>query len=92
MTLDDDEIDEFIAENRWTFAKSMPWLPHEYVVRERVRNETRFVNFVLHIREHGYAEQFGKRTYTYLDWGPFKYWTMGSPIEQTIIINRARKK
>lgn len=30
---DIDKIREFIARCQWTFAKTMPWAPHEYIVR-----------------------------------------------------------
>jgi hypothetical protein len=42
------ELREFIDSVRWTFAKTMPEWPHEYIVRERV-DQNSFVQFVLHI-------------------------------------------
>lgn len=30
-----EEFGRFVSEQSWTFAKSMPGVPHEYVVRER---------------------------------------------------------
>ena len=44
----------FIDSCRWTFAKTMPVWPHEYIVRERVDEEL-FVQLVEHIRAHGYV-------------------------------------
>jgi hypothetical protein len=41
-------------------------------------------------REHGVEEQWGKYNFPYLYIDDYKYWTMGAPIEETIIINRAR--
>jgi hypothetical protein len=44
----------FVDEATWTFAKTMPRWPHEYIVRERV-DEQLFVELVRrHIRAHGY--------------------------------------
>ena len=31
-----DELVNFIKAEKWTFAKTMPEWPHEYIVRERV--------------------------------------------------------
>jgi len=69
----------------------MPEWPHEYIVRERV-DETLFVKLVKHIREHGYKGEFYNKSLTYFDYDGMTYWTMGAPIEETIIINRCRKE
>ena len=44
----------------------------------------------MHIRRHGYQKVYGRATYTYLDIDDWQYWTMGSPLSETILINRAR--
>ena len=49
-----------------------------------------FVYFVNMQREHGGKEQWGKYNFPYLYIDDYKYWTMGAPIEETIIINRAK--
>jgi hypothetical protein len=87
-----DEINRFIESNTWTFAKTMPANPHWYVVRSKCNDEDAFKAFVVHIREHGYSELFHSREYVCFDVGEFKYWTMGSPLEITTIINRAQKR
>ena len=79
---------EFIACAPWRFAKTMPHLPHEYTVRGETPDQE-FEWFVRHIREHGYRASFGGRAYTYLQVDGRKYWTMGAPVEDTTIINRA---
>ncbi len=85
----------FIERSKWVFAKTMPHAPHEYTLKDPdsrapAMSEEAFVWFVEHIREHGYTEKFGGRSYTYLDLGEWRYWTMGWPPEQTTLINRAR--
>lgn len=42
------------------------------------------------IRAHGYQNLFERRWYTQLDIGEHTYWTMGAPVEETILINRKR--
>ena len=52
-----DALREFIDSSQWTFAKTMPEWPHEYIVRERV-DENLFVQLVRHIRACGYEGIF----------------------------------
>ncbi len=75
----------------WTFAKTMPKWPHEYIVRDRV-DESRFVELVCHIRQNGYEGTFYQKSITYFDDDGMVYWTMGSLISETTIINRCRKE
>ena len=84
-----DRIRDFIRNNRWTFAKTMPTAPHEYVVRAKVANDRAFDHFVATIRKLGTARKWHGRTYVYFRVDGHEYWTMGAPIEKTTIINRA---
>lgn len=79
----------FIASEKWTYAKTMPEWPHEYIVREKV-DEKLFVEMVMNIRENGYKGKFYSKPITYFDQDGYTYWTMGAPIEETIIINRTQ--
>jgi len=90
MGLPNDLID-FVGSVRWTYAKTMPKWPHEYIVRDRVDEEL-FERFVKHIRNKGYEGRFYSKPITYYDHEGMTYWTMGAPIEETIIINRCRKE
>ena len=84
-----DEAREFIKRYDWTFAKTMPWCPHWYVVRRNVDND-KFVGFVKLIRAEGEIRPWGRYRHTYLDIDGYQYWTMGAPIANTIIINRSK--
>lgn len=86
----EEELRQLISEQTWTFAKSMPGIPHWYVVRKTFKRPELFEPFVLYIRKFGYQQQFGRKTYTYLELDGFNYWTMGYPAEETTIINRAQ--
>jgi len=83
---------QFIDSCRWTFATryAETW-PHEYIVRKDV-NEDLFVRLVGHIREHGYEGRFYRMRITYFEEDGMVYWTMGSPINNTIIINRCKRE
>ncbi|MBN2891887.1 MAG: hypothetical protein JXL97_08475 [Bacteroidales bacterium] len=87
-----DEIKQLIETINWTFAKTYAetW-PHEYIVRKHIDDEL-FVKFVEHIRNYGYTGWFYQKQITYFDDNGFVYWTMGAPIEETIIINRTQKE
>lgn len=87
-----DELKAFVVKQKWTFAKTYAstW-PHEYIVRAQV-DEALFIQFVLHIRQHGYAGTFYKMIITYFDEDGMVYWTMGEPIEKTTIVNRCKKE
>lgn len=89
--LDYDKLREMIARCEWTFAKTMPFAPHEYIVKERCPlSAEEFEYFVNMQREHGIRERWGKYNNPYLYVDDYKYWTMGAPLEDTTVINRAK--
>jgi hypothetical protein len=88
MTID--KLREFIRTSPWRFASTMPEIPHEYTLRAKAPDEKMFERVVVYIRQVGYKGEFGSSTYTYLDIDGWKYWTMGSPLDLTILINRAK--
>lgn len=85
-----DRLREMVARCRWTFAKTMPWCPHEYIVRGKCPlSEDEFLYFVDMQRRFGIPERWGPYNHPYLHIDGYKYWTMGDTYENTIIINRA---
>ena len=84
-------LQDFIKSTHWTYAKTMPKWPHEYIVRERV-DEKHFIDLVTHIRAYGYTGKFYKKEIVYFEEDGLIYWTMGAPIEETTIINRCKKE
>ena len=91
MELDYHKLREMIARCQWTFAKTMPFAPHEYIVKDKCSLSTEeFEYFVNMQRQHGVKEQWGKYNNPYLYIDDYKYWTMGAPIEETTVINRAK--
>lgn len=73
----------------YTYARTMPYCPHWYTLRKNWQDDNRFVHVVETMRRYGYQERYGRKTFTRFDVNGFKYWTMGDPIETTILINRA---
>jgi hypothetical protein len=84
-------LQEFIDFVQWTFAKTMPEWPHEYIVRDQV-DENLFMMLVQHIRSQGYESKFYQKSFTYYDYRGMVYWTMSEPLGETTIINRCRKE
>ena len=88
-----DKLREMVARCEWTFAKTMPWCPHEYIVRGKCPlSEEEFIYFIDMQRNYGKVERWGKYITPYLYIDDYKYWTMGAPYEETIIMNRAKIK
>jgi hypothetical protein len=88
---EDFDPERFVESAPWRFAKTMPHIPHWYTVRGQTPDED-FEAFVNYIRKHGYRARWGRRVNTYYELGEWKYWTMGAPVAETIIINRERLK
>lgn len=92
MKYDIDKLRLLIGRCRWTFAKTMPTVPHEYIVRNKcpLSNEE-WLYIVDMQRRYGIHEVWGNYNWPYLHVDGFKYWTMGDTYENTVIINRTRE-
>jgi hypothetical protein len=76
---------------KFIYAKTMPEHPHFYTLRKDWRDDDLFDHVVCRMRACGYTEMFYKKPFTRFDLNEWKYWTMGSPVEETILINRAER-
>ena len=86
-----ERLREMVARCQWTFAKTMPWCPHEYIVRGKCPlSEEEFLYFIDMQRNYGKVERWGRYITPYLYIDDYKYWTMGAPVEETIVMNRAK--
>lgn len=66
----------------------MPHNPHFYTLKSTWTNKRTFDEVVKAIRTYGVREKYKNSWYTVLYTKDYKYWTMGAPISQTILINR----
>jgi hypothetical protein len=96
MSFTVDAARAYIAQVPWQFAKTMPQWPHEYTVREwRPDLEREFFRFVELIRRDGQVKPWPRDApvpryqLTYLEIGGSEYWSMGAPVRDTTVINRA---
>jgi hypothetical protein len=82
------EVQWFLEGHSWTFAKTMPESPHWYIHKRDTIDLVTFTEVVRYIKQNGMPDIYQGSTYTYLVLEGYKYWTMGSPVEETTIINR----
>jgi len=84
----EEEITAYIAKVHWRTSKDGS---HQYTLASWNNELTDvFKKFVTHIRQHGYIDKFIGVEYTYFNVGDYQYWSMGAPLEETILINRAK--
>lgn len=92
VSLVHERVTSWLAAQKWTFAKSMPTIPHEWTSKSKTDPAAMaaFVEAVDHIRNHGEPRTHKGRKYSYLVHEGYAYWTM-SPSTAAWIINRARE-
>jgi len=90
--LNDDQLRDFINSFTWTYAKTYAQIcPHEYIVKDKIDKEywESFTEVVKYIREKGFIAKYKGRSGEYYILDDHYYWTMGEPIEETTVLNRA---
>ena len=86
---DAEKVIILLKDHDYRYAKSMPRFPHFYTLKKTWEKAREFERCASFIQRYGYEHTFGKITYRYISFGGLKYWTMGAPISETILINRA---
>ena len=85
------EILHFIEQSRWHADRTMPELPHQYVVIHwRPEQQRVFERFARFIQEQGQKGRSATESPCYCELDGWKYWTAGAPADETIIINRSK--
>ncbi len=87
--MDAESFNDFVSSSEFQFAKTMADIPHEYTLRRKAASDERFAEAVQFIRDNGFRRRFASRIYTYYRLRGYVYWTMGAPVDETILINRA---
>lgn len=79
------EVGKFIDSVNWQFAKTMPEIPHEYIVADHYPSETEQIKKLIEeIQRNGYTKLFYGKKYKYLEIDGNRYWVIGN------IINREK--
>ncbi|MDR0197188.1 MAG: hypothetical protein LBI36_03080, partial [Oscillospiraceae bacterium] len=86
---------EFVATAEkfmWTFAKTMPQCPHEYIVRGKTADEDTYLAMFRTIEARGEWGTWNNTPRQYLHPGDgYYYWKMTNDIRESIVINRAKE-
>jgi hypothetical protein len=85
-----EEIRALVRRHEWTFAKTMPQTPHEYLLKWDADKADDYFRFMMTIRRLGYDEYFFNTKYRYADVDGYKYWTMGEYLNMSWVLNRAK--
>ena len=83
-----EEVLDAIDHLTFKFAKTMPKIPHFYVVKDDSNLEY-YKKLFFYIQKNGYYEKFFKKYYKYCNIGGYKYWAMRDDINESLVINRA---
>ena len=76
----------------WTYAKSMPQCPHEYIVRCKTADEDLYLAMFRTIEAHGEWGEWNGVPHQYLHPGDgYYYWKMTDDMQESIIINRTKE-
>lgn len=84
-----ERVNELLENAKYTFAKSMPTIPHEYTLRTNW-NEGEFIEVASFINRNGTVAYFYGRPYRYYFFNGYKYWTVGKIIDEATLINREK--
>ncbi len=90
--MEETEAQRLLRLTKFTFAKTMMSIPHAWSFRGDWKDKKKFRELVTFIRENGVSEEFYGRKYIYYmdKEDGYKYWSMGAPVLDTTIINRAK--
>lgn len=87
-------MQEFVEGQQWTFAKTMPEWPHEYIIRGKGNDPDRFDLFQYSCWWHGTLRVWGGYQKAHIYWhdkDDMRYWA-GWPIASSRIVNRVFPK
>lgn len=83
------EAIDLLEKATYRFAKSAKNKnPHWYTLRDTWEDDEKFSEIVQYIRDNGKEERFWNIKYLCFHYKGWKWWTMGSPINETILINK----
>jgi hypothetical protein len=81
-----EQLQEYISAVRWQESKDGS---HSYTLTKwEPKLAAMFYAFVWFIRKNGYIEMFRDVPYICYNVDDHRYWTMGAPLHETILINR----
>ncbi len=91
----EEDFRKFVNQFEWTFAKTYAQTaPHEYIVLKKVgfNHREEFIKIANFIREKGFEAYYYSRVGFYYILDDNYYWTMDELVEDTDLINRAKRE
>ena len=86
-------IQEALENAHWTFAKTMPNNPHEWVFNKHgiLSEDITMPEVADYIQAYGFEEYYYSKLFMCMNLGDHKYWTCDYPTSKTDLINRCKK-
>ena len=90
--MENNDFAKAAASLTWTFAKTMPQCPHEYIVKGKTADVEVYEMMFDTIGEHGgWGEWKGTPQQYYRPGDGYYYWRMTDDVNESVIINRAKE-
>lgn len=88
--MDDENLRAYIESVPWTTSKDGS---HQYTIKHWMpKLQPVFESVAQHIRDNGHETTFRGKPYTVYVIDNRRYWTMGAPIKDTYVLNRAQER
>lgn len=87
------DIETFINRSKWIFAKTMPEIPHYYIIRDYLSEDDKklFDDFNVFIKKNGYQATFCSKQYTYFNIGNYQYWVIENILNRVKMVDSKTK-
>ena len=85
---DDYRARDFVEQQQWRFAKTMPEIPHYYCLKGMSSDMKEFEWFVQYILDNSVPGEFYGKTFNYCFLDNWKYWIMDEDPSKCNLINR----
>lgn len=87
-----EQVGQILEAQAYKFAKTMPWIPHWYTLKETWDDPILYRDVIAWILQNGELRMWGKKKTIrrYFDFGEWRYWPMTTDPEESILLNRAK--
>ena len=86
--MNDATVRSLLDKAKYKFAKTMPWNPHYYTLKETWENPDEYQEVIAYILDHGEIRKWGKqKPRPYFDHNGWRYWPMTNKPEESRLLN-----
>ena len=89
--LDAEQVANILGRQRYKFARTQPWNPHYYTLKDTWEDPTLYKAVIAWILENGELRKWGKKSNPprrYFACDGWRYWPMTTDPEESILLNR----